>query len=320
MVGLELPVLAMEHHYLITEDMPEVAGDARRRSCRTSSTSPARSTSARSGRACCSAPTSRRACRGRRRTTPWDFGQDLLPHDLDRIAPSVDGRVQALPGDRDAPASRRSSTARSRSRPTATRWSARSGACATSGCACGVMAGFARAAASGLSLANWMVERRPGRRHLGAWTSPATATTPRSVHQRQGARELLAAASASRFPNEELPAARPLLTTPIYDRLQAEQRRVRRLLHARAPAVVRAEGHAARRKTRPSAARMPIRHVAEECRAVREACGLIEISNYAKYEVTGPGAAAWLSRLLACKDAGRRTHRAVARCSTNAAG
>jgi dimethylglycine dehydrogenase len=39
--------------------------------------------------------------------------------------------------------------------------------------------------------------------------------------------------------------------------------------------------------------------VAAECRAVREAVGLLEIANYAKYEVAGPGAAAWLDGLLA---------------------
>ena len=33
------------------------------------------------------------------RETPWDFGQDLLPPDLDRIAPARD-RLQAFPGDR----------------------------------------------------------------------------------------------------------------------------------------------------------------------------------------------------------------------------
>ena len=37
--------------------------------------------------------------------------------------------------------------------------------------------------------------------------------------------------------------------------------------------------------------------VAAECRAVRDGVGLIEISNFAKYEVTGPGAS-WLDRLL----------------------
>src|SRR5690606_31226176 len=30
-------------------------------------------------------------------------------------------------------------------------------------------------------------------------------------------------------------------------------------------------------------------------------CGLIEISNYGKFEVRGPGAAAWLSRLMTCR-------------------
>jgi dimethylglycine dehydrogenase len=39
--------------------------------------------------------------------------------------------------------------------------------------------------------------------------------------------------------------------------------------------------------------------VGAECRAVRDAVGLIEISNYGKFEVEGPGAEAWLSRLMA---------------------
>jgi dimethylglycine dehydrogenase len=39
--------------------------------------------------------------------------------------------------------------------------------------------------------------------------------------------------------------------------------------------------------------------VGEECRAVRSAVGLLEISTFARYEVTGPGAATWLDGLLA---------------------
>ena len=41
--------------------------------------------------------------------------------------------------------------------------------------------------------------------------------------------------------------------------------------------------------------------VGDECRAVRNAVALSEISNFAKYEVTGPGAGAWLDRILANK-------------------
>ena len=46
--------------------------------------------------------------------------------------------------------------------------------------------------------------------------------------------------------------------------------------------------------------------VAAEVAAVRERVGMTEISNYAKYRVTGPGAAAWLSSLLTNADAGPR--------------
>jgi dimethylglycine dehydrogenase len=39
--------------------------------------------------------------------------------------------------------------------------------------------------------------------------------------------------------------------------------------------------------------------VGEECRAARERVGLLEIANFAKYEVSGPGTAEFLSRVLA---------------------
>jgi dimethylglycine dehydrogenase len=40
-------------------------------------------------------------------------------------------------------------------------------------------------------------------------------------------------------------------------------------------------------------------HVAEECKAVRDKAGLVEISNFAKYIIEGAGAEAWLARILA---------------------
>ena len=100
MVGLELPVLAMEHMYLLTEAMPEVAefnaptgremiarARFRRRDLHC----------ARSAAACCSAPMRRPAGRGRRRSTPWDFGHELLEPDLDRIAPSLEVGFRHFP-------------------------------------------------------------------------------------------------------------------------------------------------------------------------------------------------------------------------------
>ena len=39
--------------------------------------------------------------------------------------------------------------------------------------------------------------------------------------------------------------------------------------------------------------------VAQEVRATREAVGLLDISGFSRFEVTGPEAAAWLDHLLA---------------------
>jgi dimethylglycine dehydrogenase len=53
----------------------------------------------------------------------------------------------------------------------------------------------------------------------------------------------------------------------------------------------------------PATFRRPesFRYVGEECKAVRTSVGCLEISGYAKYEITGPGAEGWLSHLLANK-------------------
>ena len=40
-------------------------------------------------------------------------------------------------------------------------------------------------------------------------------------------------------------------------------------------------------------------HVKAECRAVRGSVGISDTSSFAKYEITGPGAESWLSRMLA---------------------
>jgi dimethylglycine dehydrogenase len=101
-----------------------------------------------------------------------------------------------------------------------------------------------------------------------------------------------------RFPNEELDAARPLRTTPIYERLQAENAVFGEYCGLEHPLWFAPRGAPAReqvtfRRSNAHAA------VGEECRAVREAVGLLEISNYGKFEVTGPAAADWLSSVMA---------------------
>ena len=102
------------------------------------------------------------------------------------------------------------------------------------------------------------------------------------------------------FPNEELPAARPLLTTPIRDRLTAANAvwgatfGLEHALWFQQPGLPPVEEVTFRRSNAWD-------QVAAEVAAVRERVGMTEISNYAKYRVTGPGAEAWLSSMLTAR-------------------
>jgi dimethylglycine dehydrogenase len=101
-----------------------------------------------------------------------------------------------------------------------------------------------------------------------------------------------------RFPNEELPAARPLRTTPIYEKLRAENAVFGDycgLEHPLwfAPTAQEAEDIVSFRRSNAHP------HVAAECKAVRDSVGLLEISNYGKFDIRGPGTAEWLSHVMA---------------------
>ena len=92
MVGLELPVLAMEHMYLLTEDMPEVKAFNE-----TSGTEMLHAVDfdgelyLRQERGGMLMGTYEKACRPwSEQTTPWSFGHELLEPDIDRIAPSLE--------------------------------------------------------------------------------------------------------------------------------------------------------------------------------------------------------------------------------------
>ena len=94
MVGLELPILAMEHQYLITEDIPALKGQKEQLHCidfegeiypRQERGGMLLGTYERAG-----VPWSPAS-------TPWDFQQSLLPNDLERIAPSLEVGFEHFP-------------------------------------------------------------------------------------------------------------------------------------------------------------------------------------------------------------------------------
>ena len=293
MVGLELPVLAMEHQYLITEDMPELAGLKEQFHCidfegeiymRQERGGMLMGTYERKG-----VPWSERE-------TPWDFGQNLLPDDLDRIAPSLEVGFEHFPAIATA-GIKKVVNGPFTFAPDGNPLIGPVKGLKNFWVACGVMAGFSQGGGVGLALSNWMVDGDPGFdvwgmdvSRYGDWTTMAYTNAK--------VRENYSRRFSIRFPNEELPAARPLRTTPVYDVLKAENACFGDYIGLEYPlwfapkGVEPVEDVTFRRSSAHD-------YIGAECKAVREAVGLIEISNYGKFEVTGPNAAPFLSGIMA---------------------
>ena len=293
MVGLELPVLAMEHQYLITEDLPELAGKAEQLHCidfegelylRQERGGMLLGTYERAG-----VPWSPQV-------TPWDFTQELLPNDLERIAPSLDVAFEHFPALARA-GIRRVVNGPFTFAPDGNPLVGPIRGLTNFWVACGVMAGFSQGGGVGLTLAQWMTEGDPGAdvwgmdvARYGDWAT--LAYTNAKVRENYSRRFRI------RFPNEELEAGRPLRTTPIYDRLATHNAVFGDYCTLEHPlwfAPHGADAHETVTFRRSNAHES----VAAECRAVRSTVGLIETSNYGKFEVSGPRAVEWLSGVMA---------------------
>ena len=292
MVGIELPILAMEHQYLITDDMPFLAGQKEQLHCidfegeiylRQERGGMLIGTYEKAG-----VPWSPKE-------TPWDFGQNLLPNDLDRIAPSLEVGFQHFPQLGEAGIKKIVNgpfTFAPDGNPLVGPVPGRTNFWS----ACGVMAGFSQGGGVGLALSNWMVDGDPGFDIWGMDVARYGDWATRSYTNAK-VRENYARRFSIRFPNEELPAARPLQTTPLYDTFR-EQGAVMGDSWGMetplwfAPQGERAEDIVSFRRSND------FPHVGAECRAVRDAVGVTEIANFAKYEITGPGAEAWLAQVM----------------------
>ncbi|MBZ9868795.1 FAD-dependent oxidoreductase [Mesorhizobium sp. CA15] len=298
MVGLELPVLAMEHMYLITEDMPEVADWNKK-----TGTEIIHAVDfdgelyLRQERGGMLMGTYEKANKvWSEFQTPWNFGHELLEQDIDRIAPSLEV------GFRHFPAFQKTGIKQIINGPFTFAPDGNPLVGPVRGLpgfwvACGVMAGFSQGGGVGLALSNWMIEGDPGAdiwamdvARYGDWATMAYTNAK--------VRENYSRRFSIRFPNEELPAGRPLKTTPVYDTLSAKGAQWGVSYGLEVPLWYAPDGVKDEFSWRRST---DFEHVAKEVAAVRDGVGLSEISNFAKYKVTGEGAAAWLDRMLACR-------------------
>ena len=296
LAGIELPVLAMEHMYIVTEDIPEVVAFGREI---LPSTDYSGEIYLRQEGKGVLMGTYEQDCRvWSPDVTPWDFNMQLLPDDLERLAPHLEIGFKHFPPIGRA-GIKRVVNGPFTFAPDGNPLVGPVRGLRNFWCACGVMAGFAQGGGVGLALSRWMAEGDPGAdlfamdvARYGPFATRAFTHTKVQENYRRRFR--------MSFPNEELPAARPLRRTPIYDRLQAAGAVFGANFGLEVPLWFAPKGmEAVETPTYRRSNAFPV--VREECHAVRNAVGLMEISGFGKYEITGPDAAAWLGRVLAGK-------------------
>jgi dimethylglycine dehydrogenase len=294
MAGVYLPLHPMEHQYIVTDDIPQIyERDAEHPHVM----DPAGESYLRQeGRGLCIGFYEQSARPWAVDGTPWGFGHELLPDDFDKIEQSIDFAYKRFPV--LATAGVKSVihgpfTFAPDGNPLVgpvpgvrNYWSA-----------CGVMAGFSQGGGVGLMLAQWMIEGEPERdvmamdvARFGDWISPGY-TLPKVIENYQKRFSVS-------YPNEELPAARPHRTTPMYD-IFSGLGAVWGQQYGLEVANYFAQGDEPTFEA-PSFRRSDaFGAVAREVTAVRASAGINEVQNFGKYLVTGTDARAWLDRIMA---------------------
>ena len=297
MVGLELPLLAMEHMYILTGEMEEVVAHNEAKGQETIHVIDFEGELylRQEGNGMLMGTYEKACVPWSERETPWDFSHELLPPDLERIMPSLEVGFSHFPAFENA-GIKRIINGPFTFAPDGNPLVGPVRGLKNYWCACAVMAGFSQGGGVGLALAEWMVNGDPGFdvwgmdvSRFGSWTT--MAYTNAKVRENYSNRFSVV------YPNEERPAGRPLRTTPIYERLK-EQNAVFGAAYGLEHALWFApdgEEPVERLTFKRSNAWDSVK---EECEAVRTRVGLIETSSFAKYRITGSGAESWISKIL----------------------
>ena len=293
MAGLDLPLLPAEHQYFVTETIPEIESIGRRLP----------SIADRDGEYylrqevnCLLVGAYEKDVKlWAELETPSGFGHELFPDDLDRIEENVlraISRVPVLGG---------AGIKRVINGPMI--WSPDSNAlfgpvpeldgyylCN------GIIPGFSQSGGLGELLAEWIITGEP---HLDifSWDLARFGTWADKKFTKSRVKDQYSNRFAIHFPNEERSAGRPVRTRPAYS-TQKELGAVfglnygweHPLWFSKEPNTVDSNGFTRQNWHEP---------VGIECNMLRNSVGVIDISNFAKYLVSGDGSESWLNSIFA---------------------
>ena len=296
MSGIHLPVVPMEHHYLITEEIDKISSlpEGQRLPACIDYEANIYFRQERSGLLLGTYEP---------QSTPWSldgtpqtFGHDLLEPDLDRIADRLALAFERIPSLQNA-GIKDTINGPFVFSPDGNPMIGPVPGMKNYWTAVGVMAGFCQAGGVGKTLAEWIIEGEPSIdvwamdiARFGDFATPEWGVIKSSENYERR--------FVMTFPNETLPKGRRQKTTSIYDRLtqkgavwQDSFGLENVLWFASSPEDAYEEPTFHRSRSHE--------YVAKEVEAVRASVGASEVANFANHKFTGKGAKAFLKKVLA---------------------
>ena len=293
MAGVDLPVMAYEHHYLVTDDIEHVA--QLDEELPTIVDPDALTYMRQEGKGLLLGIYETNPKPWNIDGVPWDYGMDLIPEDVNRISEELMKGFKRSPYLSEAGIKRwinGAFTFTPDGNPII-------GPIGPKGfwVACGVMAGFSQGGGVGKALSEWMI--------YGSTEEDVFPMDIARFGDYCSSRDYLLQTSsqfyARRFlityPNEQLPAGRPHKTSEAYKEMTESGARWANNWGMEMPLYFSPTKDFIERGTLHRSESFEI--VAKECETVERFAGLMDISGYARYEVTGDATNEWLDNLLA---------------------
>ena len=293
MAGVELPVSPLEHHYLITEAIPEIEALDDELPMMIDLDGFTYSRQELNGWLVGIYEVAHK--HWHMDGAPWNYGIELIAPDIDRITDemtiaterfpvlgragikqwvngaftfSPDGNplVGPVPGLRGY-------------------WSA-----------CAVMAGFLQGGGVGKALAEWMIHGEPEEDIYGMDVARFGTFAENRTYIKEMTGQFYSRRFVMTYPNEQLWAGRPLKMAPAYDAMTEAGAQWGVSWDLEVPIYFAPKGFEEIPSLRRSNA---FDIVGEECRGVRDGVGILDIAGFSRYEVSGPNAQAWLDKMIA---------------------
>ena len=295
MVGKDLPIVNMEHHYVVTgpvadfverdEEIPVI------RDPRASSYLRQEQKSGLAGIYEHVAMTEAWAPNG---YPPWESDSELFPDDLERLMPWLGHAMERMPVFEDAGIKRIVNGAIPHSSDGSPLLGPVAGLNNFWLC-CGSSFGIAQGAGCGKYLAQWML--------YGDSEINMTAFDPRrfgayadSNYMKLKGFQDYRLTYFTPLPGEELPAGRSRRLSPLHDKLKAQGCVHTETFGWERPKWFSLDGREEDYSYRRNNVFDVVR---DECMAVRERVGILDLTGFAKYDVSGPDAESFLNRICA---------------------